>query len=134
MNKTAGGDVFDGVSGLPHVACAGFEGEWAKLPDAKTAPVELSYWILEGVHARWVALLRSMTEAQWSRKFRHPELGVRDLTNTLGLYAWHGKHHVAHLALIRSTGVPWWWGSILQTSAKSGSPTPPGSTRPAITQ
>src|SRR5438045_2830980 len=49
------------------------EARWAELPDARTAPIEPSLALLEGLHTRWVALLRSMSRDQWNRRFRHPE-------------------------------------------------------------
>ncbi|QHT64076.1 bacillithiol transferase BstA [Paenibacillus lycopersici] len=74
------------------------ESAWAELPDAKGAPVEASLSLLEALHERWVALLRSMDEAAFARVFVHPETGreIRLDTN-LGIYAWHGKHHLAHI-------------------------------------
>jgi DinB family protein len=77
------------------------EGRWAALPDALTAPVELSLALLENLHRRWVLLLESLTPAEWDRRFHHPELGVRSLRQTAGLYAWHGRHHVAHITALR---------------------------------
>src|SRR4051812_48183899 len=73
------------------------EARWAGLHDASTAPVEVSLALLESLHERWVLLLRSLTPADWQRTFRHPELGVVTLERTAGLYAWHGRHHVAHI-------------------------------------
>ena len=78
-----------------------FEDRWAELPDARTAPVEISLRLLECLHARWVGLLRSLDEAQWKRTFRHPELGLISLEKNAALYAWHGRHHVAHIAKLR---------------------------------
>ena len=77
------------------------EGAWAKLVDAETGPVETSLAILEGMHARWTALLQSLTEEQWKRELVHPATGDWDLELMAGLYAWHGRHHVAHIKLIR---------------------------------
>jgi len=70
---------------------------WAELPDSRTAPIEVSLKLLESLHGRWVLLLRSLTAADWKRTFRHPELGVVSLEQTAALYAWHGRHHVAHI-------------------------------------
>ena len=70
---------------------------WAELPDSRTAPIEMSLSLLESLHERWVILLRSLTPAEWKRTFRHPELGVVNLERTAALYAWHGRHHVAHI-------------------------------------
>ena len=77
------------------------ESEWAQLPDARTAPIEISLTLLESLHQRWVLLLRSLTPADLARTFRHPELGLRTLDATVGLYAWHGRHHIAHITSLR---------------------------------
>lgn len=77
------------------------EDRWAELADTKIVPIETSFILLESLHARWVALLRSLTPEQWKRNFRHPELGLMSLEKTLALYAWHGRHHVAHIAGLR---------------------------------
>ncbi|HET9406548.1 MAG TPA: bacillithiol transferase BstA [Candidatus Sulfotelmatobacter sp.] len=78
-----------------------FEGRWAELADTKSTPIEVSLTLLESLHDRWVRLLRSLSEAHWKRTFRHPELGPMTLEKTLALYAWHGKHHVAHVTSLR---------------------------------
>jgi len=77
------------------------EARWAELPDARTAPVEMSLALLENLHARWVPLLRSLSDVEWKRTFRHPELGLVSLENNAALYAWHGRHHVAHVTKLR---------------------------------
>jgi hypothetical protein len=77
------------------------EARWAELADSKTTSVETSLALLEHLHQRWVNLLRSLTPEQWSRTFRHPELGALTLDQNLALYAWHGKHHVAHITALR---------------------------------
>ncbi len=74
---------------------------WAELSDARTAPVELSLALLESLHRRWVLLLRSLTASDFVRTFKHPEMGVVSLDKNLALYAWHGKHHVAHITALR---------------------------------
>ena len=76
------------------------EALWAELPDAKT-PVEPSLALLEALHARWTILLERMTDEQWKRTFLHPDLGVRNMDQSLGLYAWHGRHHIAHVTRLR---------------------------------
>ncbi len=78
------------------------EEAWAELHDAKFAPIDLSLALLEGLHARWTMLLRSMTDAQYERGFVHPDLGATTLAHALGLYAWHGRHHTAQIAAFRS--------------------------------
>jgi uncharacterized damage-inducible protein DinB len=74
---------------------------WAELPDAKTAPIEMSLDLLDSLHKRWVLLLKSFTPADFSRTFMHPESGKMTLDRTLALYAWHGRHHVAHITSLR---------------------------------
>jgi DinB superfamily len=79
------------------------EDRWAQLGDVAATPVETSLCLLECLHTRWMNVLRSMTAEQWKRTFRHPELGVMNLERTLALYAWHGKHHVAHVTRLRES-------------------------------
>jgi len=74
---------------------------WAELPDARTAPIEISLQLVENLHARWVILLRSLPLEDFARTFRHPELGLVRLDTNLALYAWHGKHHTAHISGLR---------------------------------
>jgi hypothetical protein len=77
------------------------EKQWAELADARSLPAEPSLVLLESLHARWVPLLRSLSEKEWKRSFRHPELGPVSLENNAALYAWHGRHHVAHITSLR---------------------------------
>lgn len=76
------------------------ESRWAELHDARTLPVEASLVLLESLHARWVPLLRSLSDSDWKRTFRHPELGLVSLEKNAALYAWHGRHHVAHITAL----------------------------------
>ncbi len=77
------------------------EDRWAELADTKATPIEVSLTMLDSLHDRWVRLLRSLTPGDWKRTFRHPELGPMTLEKTLALYAWHGRHHVAHVTELR---------------------------------
>ena len=77
------------------------EDRWAELPDARTAPIEVSLRLLECLHSRWLGLLRSLSDDQWKRAFRHPDLGLVSLEQNAALYAWHGRHHVAHITGLR---------------------------------
>jgi uncharacterized damage-inducible protein DinB len=77
------------------------EARWAELADSKSTPIEKSLALLENLHARWVPLLRSLSAAEWERKFRHPELGPMRLDQNLALYSWHGRHHTAHITSLR---------------------------------
>jgi hypothetical protein len=73
------------------------EADWALLPDYRM-PVEPSLRILEGLHQRWVAMLESFTEDEWNHTFTNPESGATiQLKKALALYAWHCKHHLAHI-------------------------------------
>jgi hypothetical protein len=74
---------------------------WAQLPDTQSTPLEVSLLLLDSLHDRWVRLLRSLTEEQWKRTFRHPEIGVVPLEKNVAIYAWHGRHHVAHVTELR---------------------------------
>lgn len=78
------------------------EARWAELPDVKSTPVEISLALLENLHQRWVVLLRALAPEDWARQFKHPDLGPLTLDTTLQLYAWHGRHHVAHITGVRS--------------------------------
>ena len=78
-----------------------FEDRWANLEDALTAPIELSLNLLEALHERWVWFLRSLRDEDFQRTFRHPELGTVSLDKNVALYAWHGRHHVAHITSLR---------------------------------
>lgn len=75
---------------------------WAALPDARTAPVEVSLDLVDGLHARWIALLRGLTPPDLQKRFLHPEMGPVDLDTMLALYAWHGRHHAAHITTLRT--------------------------------
>jgi len=77
------------------------EDRWAELADTKSTPIEVSLVLLESLHERWVQLLGSIGPDDWKRTFRHPELGVVALEKNVALYAWHGKHHVAHISELR---------------------------------
>ncbi|HEY7337416.1 MAG TPA: putative metal-dependent hydrolase [Bryobacteraceae bacterium] len=77
------------------------EARWAELPDVAATPVEVSLILLETLHQRWVPLLQRMSDADYARCFHHPEIGMVRLDQNLALYAWHGRHHVAHILSLR---------------------------------
>jgi hypothetical protein len=78
------------------------EVRWAELEDARQAPVGLSLGILEGIHARWTLLARSLQTTDFSRSVLHPERGMLSLNKLLNLYSWHGQHHLAHIENLKS--------------------------------
>ncbi len=73
------------------------EAEWAKCAEARVGPIEMSLDLLEALHVRWCAFLRSLSAEAWSRTFRHAEWGSVSLDANLQLYVWHGRHHLAHI-------------------------------------
>jgi hypothetical protein len=79
------------------------EARWAELPDVRATPVETSLTLLECLHRRWILLLRELGPAELGRRFRHPEHDRSfGLDEVLAMYAWHGRHHVAHITALRS--------------------------------
>jgi hypothetical protein len=79
------------------------EARWAALADGRSAPLEPSLTVLDGLHARWVLLLRSLETAAWSRRLIHPEEpDPIPLWALVPHYAWHGRHHVAHITALRT--------------------------------
>jgi uncharacterized damage-inducible protein DinB len=77
------------------------EGEFAKLADS-AAPTAWSVTLLEAVHARMVMMLRGLDEAQWKRTYYHAERGETTMEEAVLMYAWHSRHHVAHITRLRS--------------------------------
>lgn len=78
-----------------------FEDRWAQLQDARVSPIESSLSLLDALHLRWVWFLRSLKNEDFDRRFQHPELGLVNLNRNVALYAWHGRHHVAHITTLR---------------------------------
>jgi len=77
------------------------ETAWAAIKDSELTPVDVSLTLLESLHARWTVLLRSLKQEDFQRRFVHPDSGPHDLDWLLGLYSWHGTHHVAHITSLR---------------------------------
>lgn len=75
-----------------------FENLWAELPDSKNYSIESSLKILEGLHERWVNLMKNLTESDLEREFLHPETEEKvSLKANIGIYAWHCEHHLTHI-------------------------------------
>ena len=74
---------------------------WAELKDTFKTPIELSLTLLDTLHKRWVILLNSLTEDQFERTMQYPEWGNINLSKALALYAWHSKHHLAHITELK---------------------------------
>lgn len=80
-----------------------FEERWAELPDYHEEDPEVSLLMLQVLHKRWLGVLNRISESGWKKAFVHPEHEKPlKLDYMLGLYAWHGEHHLAHLQLIAS--------------------------------
>jgi len=77
------------------------EDRWAQLADTQATPIEVSLTLLESLHERWAQLLHALRPEDWKRQFRHPDIGVVSLEKNLALYAWHSKHHVAHVTELK---------------------------------
>ena len=75
---------------------------WAELPDYQLVPIEDTLQFVAALHRKWAILMRSLSPLDWQKEFVHPETGKAvPLNRNLGIYAWHGKHHVAHIANLR---------------------------------
>jgi uncharacterized damage-inducible protein DinB len=77
------------------------EAAWAKLADSRE-PIDGSMNIFSALHVRWLALLDSMSEADFQKGFIHPVLGRQTLETSVALYAWHARHHTAHITSLRA--------------------------------
>jgi hypothetical protein len=83
-----------------------YEDRWANLEDGLTTEIEESLVLLKGMHKKWTRLLKSLTKDQLKMEFVHPEHGLQfNIAETIGSYAWHCKHHLAHIKNgLNSTG------------------------------
>ncbi len=80
------------------------ESEWAKLVDANNEDLTCSLNILSGVHKRWTLLLETFEQQHWQKLLVHPEMErTLSLAQMLSLYAWHCKHHLAHIELAKAS-------------------------------
>jgi hypothetical protein len=73
------------------------EALWAELPEARKAPIGMSLDLLDALHRRWLAFLRALPHSSRRRAFSHPEWGVVSIDEAVGMYAWHCRHHTAHI-------------------------------------
>lgn len=78
------------------------ESAWAKLSDVQKVPVNVSITLLYSLHTRWYAMINDLESKEWERKLFHPEYNKEmTLWYLLGMYAWHSRHHVAHITTLR---------------------------------
>ena len=78
------------------------EEAWAKMKDTALIPINVSLTLLHALHTRWMEVLNDIKEEEWNRTVVHPEHGTQmTLWYLLGMYAWHGRHHTAHVTSLR---------------------------------
>ncbi len=78
------------------------EGLWSQLTESATGDIVPSLQLLDGLHARWVQLLNSMSDTDFGRTFLHSESGETiALNSALDYYPWHGKHHTGQILWLR---------------------------------
>lgn len=77
------------------------ESAWATVADTARTPPDVSLTLLDALHRRWVILLESMSDKDFERPLQHPENGPMTLDRLLQMYAWHGRHHAAHVTELR---------------------------------
>jgi uncharacterized damage-inducible protein DinB len=83
------------------VICSYNENAWVQQADAQQLPINNATTLLHALHQRLYLLFKSVANAEWQRPYIHPDSGEHTLWNLLCLYAWHGKHHVAHINSLR---------------------------------
>jgi hypothetical protein len=77
------------------------EKAWAMLTFSRLGPIDVSLDLLDALHTRWLGALRGMSEADYARRFIHPEHGLMTMAVLIEMYSWHGRHHVAHITKLR---------------------------------
>ena len=77
------------------------ERTWAELPDARSLPVEVSLGLFEGLQRRWTEMFRNLKPEEWKRAYRHSERGLMTMEQAASIYAWHCRHHAAHITRLR---------------------------------
>ena len=78
------------------------EKEWAQMADTKNLPINISVTLLFALHHRWTEVLKNISDTEWNRTVYHPESKKQmTLWFLLGMYAWHSRHHVAHITGLR---------------------------------
>jgi hypothetical protein len=77
---------------------------WAELAGAKTLPIEISLQLLDSLHLQWVAIFSTLNDSDWQRGYLHSQSSnPTTLAKLAAVYAWHSRHHVAHITELRKT-------------------------------
>jgi uncharacterized damage-inducible protein DinB len=74
---------------------------WAELPDSKEVDIYVSLDLIRSLHKRWTELLKQLSNEELNKEFLHPESGIKKLKESIGHYAWHGNHHLAHITTLK---------------------------------
>ena len=78
------------------------EAAWAEMIDTKNLPINISLTLLHALHSRWYEVLKNMSTGDFNKTVFHPEhKKTFTLWELLGMYAWHGRHHTAHVTALR---------------------------------
>jgi hypothetical protein len=73
---------------------------WAKLSDGNDAPIGWSLDLLDALHKKWIWLIRHLSPEELNREFIHPDANKpRKISGEICRYAWHGRHHLAHIKI-----------------------------------
>jgi len=80
---------------------------WAELPDGKSGSIRMSLDLLDALHRRWIAFLRVLSESDLQKAFAHADWGRVTIDEAISMYAWHCRHHTAHIEqALASVGQP----------------------------
>jgi uncharacterized damage-inducible protein DinB len=74
---------------------------WSQMADATATPIAVSLTLVDNLHKRWVTVLQSIGGEAFGRLLIHPKHGTVNVDWLLQIYAWHGRHHVAHITSLR---------------------------------
>jgi len=74
---------------------------WAELPDTKLVDINTSLNLIDSLHKRWTTLLKQLSKKELDKEYLHPESGMKNVRETISLYAWHCNHHLAHITSLK---------------------------------
>ena len=77
------------------------ENLWAELPDTKLVDINVSLTLIDSLHKRWTTLLKQLSKKELDKEYLHPESGMKNVRETISLYAWHSNHHLAHITSLK---------------------------------
>lgn len=74
---------------------------WAELPDTKLVDINVSLTLIDSLHKRWTTLLKQLSKKELDKEYLHPESGMKNVRETISLYAWHSNHHLVHITSLK---------------------------------